>query len=445
MRIRRLSLKNVGPFDDAVLEFPEPEGDGELVLFEGPNGSGKTTIAEAITLLINPTQFGPYFRRARNGWDARLTVEHEGSTLARGFGQGVGLHDDSEKREAVVAAIRERLNGLLVQTELSQEPNTKPTRWAAFSYHAHMADAKVTVDGPRPQTTHPLAGATLFGEGPKQSAELGQLLVNLEFERVQSALYAGERPADATRLRATAESRKRALQRLEKAFSHLLGRAVTFVFEPGQLSARMLFDGEEIPLHSLGEGMRSTVAWLSDLLVRLERISWADEARSPWEQEFWLILDEIEASLHPTLQMRLLPALRELFPRARIYATTHSPFVVASAGEGHVFCLQPDPKTHHVSGTITPVKLEPGQSLEWVVASIFGTPTGIIDVETRSAIEAHQREVDALRQGAEIDWSAFLQRRGALVALNDEVATIVRMAESPVRKTVEAKLRERAA
>lgn len=72
-------------------------------------------------------------------------------------------------------------------------------------------------------------------------------------------------------------------------------------------------------------------------LVRLERITWADTARSPLDQDFWLILDEIDQGLHPQLQMRLFPALRELFPRARIYATTHSPFVVALLGDGVVF------------------------------------------------------------------------------------------------------------
>src|SRR6185369_13027510 len=51
MRVTRLAFKDVGPFEDAVFEIPDPQGRGELVLFEGPNGSGKTTIVEALSAL----------------------------------------------------------------------------------------------------------------------------------------------------------------------------------------------------------------------------------------------------------------------------------------------------------------------------------------------------------------------------------------------------------
>ena len=44
MRIERITLHDIGPFGEAVLELPPaPEKGGEVILFEGPNGSGKTT------------------------------------------------------------------------------------------------------------------------------------------------------------------------------------------------------------------------------------------------------------------------------------------------------------------------------------------------------------------------------------------------------------------
>jgi energy-coupling factor transporter ATP-binding protein EcfA2 len=450
MRIRRLSLNNVGPFDHATLDFPEPEGEGELVLFEGPNGSGKTTIAEVIALLIGPPN-------ASGGHDAETLTSGPFSKLIPRFRHPTAFDATIDHRSTSLVAtgryggprvIRAGSPEILAAIDAFNAPaslDSNKLGWAAFLFHAHMPSAKLAADGPRKIAEDPRTSALSFSKRWPAAEALGQLAINLEFERVQYAQYAAEQPAEAARFHEAAEARKRALAWFELAFSKLLARKVTFLFEPGRLSPRMFFDSEELPLDQLGEGMRGTVAWLADLLVRLERIPWIDETRSPWEQEFWLILDEIEASLHPKMQMRILPALRELFPRARIYATTHSPFVVASAGEGHVFCLRPHPTTHRVSGIIDPVKLEPGQSLEWVVASIFDAPTGIVDHETRSAIEAHQREVDALRRGGEIDWTEFLSRRDRLVALNDEVATIVRMTEAPVRKVVEAKLRVKAA
>lgn len=449
MRISRLSLKNVGPFDDAALEFPEPEGDGELVLFEGPNGSGKTTIAEAIAVLVGQSR-GP---RAASGkitatampWQVFNTRIRGGEASAT-FSHGESSIDVVQTNPMVgstrtASPVTELIDDFNLAGFSPIDPS-KRLGWATFAFKAHTPSATLDSQGPREIAEHPLKGTLGFGAGYCASASLGQLLMNMEFERIQNAQYATERSEGAERFRIAAEDRRKALLRFEHAFSTLLSRNVSFVFLPGRLAPQMLFDGEEIPIDLLGEGMRSTVSWLADLLVRLERIPWADTERSPFEQEFWLILDEIEASLHPRMQMRLLPALRELFPRARIYATTHSPFVVASAGEGHVFSIRPDPATHRVSGIIEPKKLEPGQSLEWVVESIFSTPTGIIDPETRASLETHQHEVNALRGGQEIDWPQFLKRREELVGLNDEVSTIVRMAEGPVRKTIETKLRE---
>ena len=52
-----------------------------------------------------------------------------------------------------------------------------------------------------------------------------------------------------------------------------------------------------------------------------------------------LLIDEIENHLHPTWQRRVIPALLEHFPGLQIFATTHSPFVVAGREAGQVHQL----------------------------------------------------------------------------------------------------------
>jgi hypothetical protein len=188
--------------------------------------------------------------------------------------------------------------------------------------------------------------------------------------------------------------------------------------------------------------MRSTLAWLTDLLVRLHRVPWERQDISPLEQDFWLILDEIDESLHPTMQMRILPALRRLFPNARMYVTTHSPFVVASAGEGYVFTIHPDAR-HRVSGKIEARKLTPGQSLEWVVEEIFGAETGFIDPWTRDTLREHRADIARLRRKEAFndeDWRKFLDRRARLMELNEQVQTVVAMQEVPVQRAIEARI-----
>ena len=55
-----------------------------------------------------------------------------------------------------------------------------------------------------------------------------------------------------------------------------------------------------------------------------------------------LLIDEIENHLHPTWQRRVIPALLQHFRGLQIFATTHSPFVVAGLRAGQVHLLQRD-------------------------------------------------------------------------------------------------------
>ena len=65
-------------------------------------------------------------------------------------------------------------------------------------------------------------------------------------------------------------------------------------------------------------------------------------ARGWNEKPAILLIDEIENHLHPTWQRRVIPALLEHFPGLQIFATTHSPFVVAGLRAGQVHMLKRD-------------------------------------------------------------------------------------------------------
>ena len=56
MKIKNLKLKNVGPFREAELDFPqERDANGKLpvTIITGENGTGKSVIIDAIRLLLN--------------------------------------------------------------------------------------------------------------------------------------------------------------------------------------------------------------------------------------------------------------------------------------------------------------------------------------------------------------------------------------------------------
>jgi AAA domain, putative AbiEii toxin, Type IV TA system len=449
MRVARLELTGVGPFEGAVFEIPAPaKGTGELVLFEGPNGCGKTTVAHLVALgaagacLVDSANGvgAPYSEFLR-----RIRTPDGGATIA--------ARADAETAELSISPTATRLPATSASagplSRLKQFRNAQgdqETPWAAFAYQGHQPTPSIATKGPFEIENPPLRGALSFGAVDPASAYFGQFLVNTEFDRIKAALYAKEALPSEKRdeMANIAEARGESLQRFERVFHRVLNRDVHIEFPFGHHAPDISLDGEKIALDLLGEGMRSTFAWLSDILVRLHRISWADTTLSPLEQDFWLILDEIDESLHPTLQAHIYPALRALFPNARIYATTHSPFVVASVGEGVVFPIRPD-KDHKVRGPVKPRPLQPGESLELVTSDVFDAPSGFVDPQTRADIRAHDRDTQSLRAKKEIDWDGFMARRDRLMKLNDEVWTLVAMQEAPVKQEVLRHLRERAA
>ena len=52
-----------------------------------------------------------------------------------------------------------------------------------------------------------------------------------------------------------------------------------------------------------------------------------------------VLIDEIDAHIHPTWQARILPLLRRFFPRTTFYVCTHSPLIVATTEAGEAYEL----------------------------------------------------------------------------------------------------------
>ena len=52
-----------------------------------------------------------------------------------------------------------------------------------------------------------------------------------------------------------------------------------------------------------------------------------------------VVIDEIDLSLHPTWQRKIIGILKELFPKIQFICATHSPFIIQSLEEGELITL----------------------------------------------------------------------------------------------------------
>lgn len=95
-----------------------------------------------------------------------------------------------------------------------------------------------------------------------------------------------------------------------------------------------------VPASWLSQGYRSLIAWLADVVGQI--LLEAGEPVAAQDMEGTVLVDEIDLHLHPAWQVKLIPALKKVFPRLQFIATTHSPMILPALSADEVFLLTQD-------------------------------------------------------------------------------------------------------
>lgn len=165
-------------------------------------------------------------------------------------------------------------------------------------------------------------------------------------------------------------------RRLEKhPDGGLLERVQTFLNQPGFLphgtrlervtSEAIVFtdgNGAQVPIEELSDGFRSILGLTLELLRHLTTASGAAQVLSREDPPRVLapgvvLIDEVDAHLHPTWQREIGVLLVRLFPEVQFLVTSHSPLVCQAAEHGTVFRL-PRPGSDEAGRMLTGVELD---------------------------------------------------------------------------------------
>jgi len=107
--------------------------------------------------------------------------------------------------------------------------------------------------------------------------------------------------------------------------------------------------GLRVPLEHLSDGYQSVVALATDLMISLlQQWPTVDAA------EGTVLIDELGAHLHPRWRMRIVPSLRQVFPRVQFLTSTHDPLCLRGLGDGEVVVVKRDPEGEVVALTDLP-------------------------------------------------------------------------------------------
>jgi hypothetical protein len=347
MSIRDLHVTNIGPFDDMTFEFDE-----HINVFVGPNSSGKsTTLMTLANIVTYPfTLPGRLCKTA----PAAFTIHIVGR--------------DGQPQE---------LTGAL---PLDQEALAYDSRWAtiltALGYSAF-------VPALRQNTSFRSSGSIA------ESPWIGMSQLPEELLLRTSLL-----PTDATLVRAEAvlermvEFADRAVRRNDPGMRRLLTQIASIASEildgfpvefwriaedrDGVFPQFRTLDGD-IAFDVFSQGTQSVLQWLAYVLIGYAK--YYGYPSNLAEQPGIMIIDEIDAHLHPTAQQRIIPVLRRHFPKMQIFCSTHSPLMLVGLQPGQIQLLQRDSHgTVTVSRNTTAIA---GQSTDAVLHQFFGIPIAI--------------------------------------------------------------------
>ncbi len=141
-------------------------------------------------------------------------------------------------------------------------------------------------------------------------------------------------------------------------------------------------DGE-LTFPELSHGTRSVLSWVSQLMLGMaEHYEYYDD----WKRRRGIfIIDEIDAHLHPSWQRRVIPTLQRHFPNVQIFASTHSPMMVAGLKKGQVHLLKRDE-----TGRVVWSRNEQ-DIIGWTADEIYRTFMGIDDPTDELTVQRANR------------------------------------------------------
>lgn len=155
---------------------------------------------------------------------------------------------------------------------------------------------------------------------------------------------------------------------LEKNIAYLM-EDTTFElkFNPDEFKFFLTQEGKKpYTFQTLSSGYSSIFNIISDLIMKTEAFK-----ISPSELQGIVMIDEIDAHLHVSLQRKILPFLTKTYPSIQFIVTTHSPFVIGSLEDSIIYDLSSKQHFKDLSS----------YSYETIIEGLLGVPVVSVSLE----------------------------------------------------------------
>ncbi len=303
--LKHIRLENIGPFERLELDLNRSWN-----VLLGDNGVGKSNILRGIAAGILGQAFQPYADR----------LIRTGATWGQITLQTSNNHVYVTRMEMTSNGIQvTSTGGRPLETESWLVLGYPPTRTVTWS------DVKPQVGEFARRPTNDDLLPLVQGDIDPRLDKLKQSFVDLDL-----------------RITKTKGKEKTSYQRLLNKYQEII-KQVTGKIKleyTGILNNHVMFDTDDgrVRIEAVSQGTASLMGWVGFLVERLFEVY--NLSRNPIKEYALVLVDEIDAHMHPEWQRQLAGTLEKIFPRVQFIATTHSPLIPVTLAPGNVLRLR---------------------------------------------------------------------------------------------------------
>ncbi len=389
MYIKRVSIKNIRSIDSFEMTFDTPAGWHVLI---GDNGVGKSTVLRAIAVgLLGPerasmlvTDWQSWVKSGNKKGEIDVVIlpdiKVENATLS------------NQNNKTPTEMPREVNNALVIELDNSSQLYRPRSKSGALS-----RDSSYQYNW--------LSHSRWFAAGIGANRRIAG--GNSRWNNIESSfqMHVPSRFLTLLNDNTTFDMSVNWLSQLQfrklEERSLLIDYVIALINSPGLLPANTTLyevsssgvvfkqdDGVLIDINSLSDGYKSTLCMLLEILRLLidgyNKDQYYKNSIPVFEQDAdggvyvavpgVVLIDEIDAHMHPSWQVRIGSWFRKFFPNIQFIVTSHSPLVCRAAHQGSIWRLTTS-GSHSASGEVTGIdreKLISGNILEAYGTEVFG-------------------------------------------------------------------------
>ncbi len=358
MRARRLTLQGFRGIEQLDLQLRP-----SLTVLVGVNGSGKTTILDALALLM--MAFQDRLKRDTKRWNFRLAPSDVNGQVQRAK---LSLHAEVDSKPLAWALeVRRYFAQVSVEeeaAEISQFADELVGRQEANAgvsvpLAVYFPTNRAVLDGPKLiRTTHAFDQLTAYDNNLEDNSSNFRLF--FEWFRDREDLENEARRDDPSARDVQLEAVREAVRSLLPDFEDLRIRrqpTLAMTVKKGQ---------EVLAVDQLSDGEKCLLALAGDLARRLSLAH--PQAPKPLDAPALVLIDEIELHLHPAWQRGVVAAMRRTFKGCQFIITTHSPQVLSEVHPEDIFLLSRRNGAIEVHGA----EHSFGRDSNWILQTVMG-------------------------------------------------------------------------